>query len=85
MDPALAGLTPRQRDVMRELLRGAPNKIICDRLQLSENTAKNHVTAIFRALGVKNRTQAVIKASRLGLRHDLADHGNGQRSGGHDA
>jgi DNA-binding NarL/FixJ family response regulator len=67
-NPNLALLTERQRDVMQYLLQGAPNKIICDRLNLSENTVKNHITAIFRALGVTNRTQAVLAASQIGLK-----------------
>jgi len=60
-------LTPRQLDVMRCLSRGLPTKSISRELDLSENTVKEHITAIFRGLGVGNRTQAVIKASRLHL------------------
>ena len=60
-------LTPRQLDVMRCLNRGLPTKTISRELDLSENTVKEHIAAIFRALGVVNRTQAVIRASRLGL------------------
>lgn len=65
--PARPVLTPRQLDVMRCLNRGLPTKSISRELDLSENTVKEHVASIFRALGVVNRTQAVIKASRLGL------------------
>jgi DNA-binding NarL/FixJ family response regulator len=60
-------LTPRQLDVMRCLSRGLPTKSISRELDLSENTIKDHITAIFRGLGVSNRTQAVIEASRLRL------------------
>lgn len=60
-------LTPRQLDVMRCLNRGLPTKSISRELDLSENTVKEHIASIFRALGVVNRTQAVIKASRLRL------------------
>lgn len=63
----LLGLTARQVDVLRLIVRGLPNKLICRQLQLAEGTVKVHVSAILRALGVRNRTQAVIAANRLGL------------------
>ena len=65
--PADFGLTGRQSDVLALLIQGKPNKIICRELGLAEGTVKIHVTAILRALGVANRTQAVIAVSRLGL------------------
>ena len=58
-------LTPRQLDVMRCLNRGLATKSISRELDLSENTVKEHIASIFRALGVHNRTQAVIQAGRL--------------------
>lgn len=67
-DPRGLGLTERQCDVLRLILRGLPNKLICRQLDLAEGTVKVHVSAVLRALGVRNRTQAVIAASRLGLR-----------------
>lgn len=67
-DPRHLGLTDRQIDVLRLILRGLPNKLICRQLDLAEGTVKVHVSAVLRALGVRNRTQAVIAASRLGLR-----------------
>jgi DNA-binding NarL/FixJ family response regulator len=66
--PAELGLTRRQSDVLALLIQGKPNKIICRELGLAEGTVKIHVTAILRALGVANRTQAVIAVSRLGLK-----------------
>lgn len=62
------GLTERQRDVLELVLQGLPNKLICRQLNLAEGTVKIHVTAILKALNVTNRTQAVLAASRLGLR-----------------
>jgi DNA-binding NarL/FixJ family response regulator len=62
------GLTDRQRDVLRLILRGLPNKLICRQLQLAEGTVKVHVSAVLRALGARNRTQAVLAANRMGLR-----------------
>ncbi len=67
-DPRRLGLTERQVDVLRLILRGLPNKLICRQLALAEGTVKVHVSAVLRALGVQNRTQAVIAASRIGLR-----------------
>ena len=66
--PAELGLTERQSDVLALLIQGKPNKIICRELGLAEGTVKIHVTAILKALNVANRTQAVIKVGRLGLK-----------------
>lgn len=57
-------LTPRQRDVMELLGRGLPNKLIARQLGLSEATVKVHLLSIYRALGVRNRTEAVVAAQR---------------------
>jgi len=67
-DPRNLGLTERQVDVLKLILRGLPNKLICRQLALAEGTVKVHVSAVLRALGVRNRTQAVIAASRIGLK-----------------
>jgi DNA-binding NarL/FixJ family response regulator len=66
--PADVGLTPRQTDVLSLLIQGKPNKLICRELNLAEGTVKIHVAAILKALGVTNRTQAVVEVSRLGLK-----------------
>ena len=71
-DVSPQGLTPRQRDVLGLLIDGHPNKTICRQLGLSPSTVKTHLEAIFRQLGVRSRTQAVLVASRLGLRLPLA-------------
>jgi DNA-binding NarL/FixJ family response regulator len=63
--PAAPTLTPRQLQVLQGLSRGLPTKLIARELNLSEHTVKEHLTAIFRALGVRSRTEAVIKASLL--------------------
>jgi DNA-binding NarL/FixJ family response regulator len=63
----LAGLTPRQCDVLRLLIEGKPNKLICRELELSESTVKTHLASIFRRLGATSRTQAVVAAGRMGL------------------
>ena len=61
-------LTPRQTEVMQMLLLGLSNKRICRQLGISENTVKVHMTAVLRALGAENRTQAVLNAAQLGIR-----------------
>jgi DNA-binding NarL/FixJ family response regulator len=60
-------LTPRQLDVLRCLSRALPTKLIARELQLSEHTVKEHIALIFAALGVHNRTEAVIRSSQLRL------------------
>ena len=60
-------LSPRQTDVLGCLLRGMSNKQICRELGLAEGTVKNHAIAVFRALNVTTRAQAVIEAGRRGL------------------
>ena len=59
-------LTPRQRDVLAMVRQGKSNKEIARDLGLAEITVKLHVTAILRALGVENRTQAAILAAKVG-------------------
>ncbi|WP_025673196.1 response regulator [Salinivibrio socompensis] len=56
----LTALTPQQYKVLRMLCDGLLNKQIAYELAVSEATIKAHMTAIFRKLGVNNRTQAVI-------------------------
>ena len=57
-------LTRRQRDVMRLLALGRSNKAIAQELELAEGTVKVNVSAIFKALNVTNRTEAVIVAGK---------------------
>lgn len=51
-------LTERQLDILQLISKGLSNKLIARELHLSENTIKVHVSAILRALGLNNRTQA---------------------------
>lgn len=67
MTPADLGLSGRQTDVLQLMMRGMSNKAICRVLNLAEPTVKNHVTAIFKALKVSNRTEAVIAVGELSL------------------
>ncbi len=59
------GLTARQFDVARLLARGCTNRTIAELLSLSEATVKIHVAAVFRALEVSNRAEAVLTLQRL--------------------
>ncbi len=65
--PDASGLTPRQMDVLRCLMRGQPNKLIARELGLTEGTVKIHIAAILRVLQARNRTEAVVVARDLGL------------------
>lgn len=60
-------LTPRELEVLQLLSLGLSNKEIGARLSISEHTAKFHVNAILGKLGVQGRTEAVVRAARLGL------------------
>lgn len=60
-------LTPRQNDVLYELAKGGSNKAISQTLDLAEATVRAHVAAIFKALNVSNRTQAVQHATQKGF------------------
>jgi DNA-binding NarL/FixJ family response regulator len=63
----LPPLTERQADVLAMLAKGASNKVIAKALNLSDKTVKAHVTAIFRALNVNNRTEAAHRAREAGM------------------
>ena len=55
------GLSARQAEIMRLVAMGKANKQICAELGVSENTIKVHLTAIFKKLKVRNRTEAALK------------------------
>jgi two-component system NarL family response regulator len=63
----LAGLTPREEEILKLLATGESNREIASRLFISEQTVKNHVAAIFRKLRVNDRTKAALLAVKLGL------------------
>jgi DNA-binding NarL/FixJ family response regulator len=71
LSPDELGLTNRQADVLRLLVQGKPNKLICRDLKLSEGTVKVHVSAILRVLHVRSRTQAVAELARRGISLDM--------------
>ena len=61
------GLTPREHEVLDLLVRGHSNGEICERLVISDATAKTHVARILQKLGVRDRVQVVIHAYETGL------------------
>lgn len=69
--PSIGGeveaLTPREAEVLNLIAEGLPNKTIAMRLNISEHTVKFHVNAILTKLGAQSRTEAVVRATRLGL------------------
>ncbi|MQP66326.1 hypothetical protein GE253_13360 [Niveispirillum sp. SYP-B3756] len=60
-------LTPRQREILVMIRQGRSNIEIAEALDLTVGTVKIHITAIFKALGVRNRTQAMVAADWLNL------------------
>ena len=65
--PLVDPLTDRELEVLRHLAAGRSNREIAQAVFLSEGTVKNHVTSILAKLGARDRTQAALRASALGL------------------
>ncbi|OGT23747.1 MAG: DNA-binding response regulator [Gallionellales bacterium RIFOXYD2_FULL_52_7] len=61
------GLTPRQMEVLQHLCAGMSNKEVASAMHLAEGTVKIHVAAVYQALNVKSRLEAVRVAEQLGL------------------
>jgi DNA-binding NarL/FixJ family response regulator len=67
MEQLVEPLSERELEILSCIARGASNKEIADQLFIAEGTVKNHVTHILGKLGVRDRTQAAVKARDLGL------------------
>jgi DNA-binding NarL/FixJ family response regulator len=68
-------LSAREREVLSCVAEGLPNKRIARRLEISEKTVKAHLTSIFQQIGVSDRTQAALWATRHGLLEEEQDGG----------
>lgn len=60
-------LSDRELEILRQVAAGASNKEIANQLFITEGTVKNHVTNILGKLGVRDRTQAALRAREMGL------------------
>ena len=67
MEQLIEPLSERELEILALIARGASNKEIAGQLFIAEGTVKNHVTHILGKLGVRDRTQAALKARELGL------------------
>ena len=65
--PSGADLTERELEVLRLVAEGLANKAIAARLSISDHTVKFHLNSLLRKLGAQSRTDAVVRATRLGL------------------
>lgn len=66
-DPPGDDLTPRETEVLQLMAQGMTNKAIAHALNISPNTVKFHINAILSKLDAQSRTDAVVRATRLGL------------------
>jgi DNA-binding NarL/FixJ family response regulator len=70
VDPRLAELTEREREVLVEMAKGLSNEELAETLFISENTVKTHVKRVLTKLGVRDRVNAVVMAYQGGLMED---------------
>lgn len=66
-DPAMAGISKREMEVLELMAKGLSNQEIADAMFVSLNTVKTHAGNLFMKLEVKRRTQAIQKAKQIGL------------------
>lgn len=71
VSPGELGLTLRQGEILRLVMRGLPNKRIASQLGIAESTVKEHVTGILERLGVRSRVEAI--AHLRGRRMEMPD------------
>jgi len=66
-DGPVVALTEREQEVLNALAQGLSNREIAELLVITEGTVKNHVSSLIDKLGVRDRTQAILKGQELGL------------------
>jgi DNA-binding NarL/FixJ family response regulator len=64
-------LTDRQVQVLKSAVSGKANKVIARELDIAEGTVKSHLSSAYEAMGVKNRTEAVLVAAKYGIGKSL--------------
>lgn len=67
ISPLATPLTPRENEVLQLLAKGMTNKAIALKLEITQHTVKFHVNAIMSKLDAQSRTEAVIRATQLGM------------------
>lgn len=75
VDAAFDTLTPREQDVLHLIARGLDNARIAETLFISPKTVRNHITAIFSKLDVRDRAQAIVRAREAGFGRKHPDEG----------
>ncbi|GAA0415352.1 response regulator transcription factor [Streptomyces luteireticuli] len=73
-DERLAGLSPRERDILALIGDGLTNRQIGKQLFLSEKTVKNHISRLLAKLGVERRIQAAVIATEAAAHHEQPGH-----------
>ena len=68
-DLHLGGLTSRELQILLEMTKGATDKEIAQKTNVGTTTVKSHIRSIFRKIGARNRTQAVVYVIKSGLPH----------------
>lgn len=65
--PALASLTPREREILTLIAKGHSNREIAKTLYVSESTVKNHISSVYKKVGLTGRSRLVLLAIQNGL------------------
>lgn len=60
LPPPVAKITPREREIINAILSAASNRVIAERLGISEQSVKNRLTGLYKKLGVGNRVELIL-------------------------
>ena len=64
------GITDRQADVLKLIVKGLSNSEVARRLNITENTVKQHAHSAYRTLGVSSRTEAMVMLAKMGIKDE---------------